>query len=591
MRTIVAATAITILAAVGVPAMANTAVSSTSKPQPPPKIPKRKLSRQIPSFTTQPRVVGAKGKYVIQASVMLHPWRTATRNQSALKDKYRIRIDVAKPGTQIRYVGLDKKSRKQGLMWSGKVGPRVIDATGNYTLSVSVPQKVATSLASDTRRQRWNRMRMTVLHRKDVSPQIPGREALQLAQSGPLQKSRRPELARLSGNGQSTTETMWLINYTPFDLDMSFQGVNCISDDQWSGSLGSYGYVSANVQIYTSGTAMANDFSSADSLSSAAVTALKGSAQQAGQQAANAGSALFTPSGAASEAVSWAVDFIGDFIKALEDQSCKNQPTLWTTSAVVTGSSVPPSDDSGWFGVNQSGGLAPSLVTFPSGASASQMLGAQSSTQWQWQQGDPEPSANGSFNWAGGLMSMDEGSSMAYYFESDASNPTGYGPAPTVWPPNPAVQNSAGLTATWDGANMVLNCNPGQWDLYNPWGDSLAITPGALSPPNNNAYSSNQMYMQVAYNGTDASGDPVFNEPFTGVEPVTAYSTQTQAFTIDSSALQGISVTQWQCSVGAAIQVQNWAVPASWPSLLGPTPNGTWWNAPNLIVSAPYVAP
>ena len=572
-----------------------------SKPQP--DFPRKKLNKQMPRFATQPKVMKNGTRYAVEAKVTLTPWRTKNRNVQALPDKAKVSLDVSKKEVLARTVGLTKKSRKQGLMWSGKIGPKVVKNTDTYTISLPVPKKVGRSLASQPPKQQRQRLRMTVEHMKDVSPDVKAREGTQVAQSG-TSASTPKRAASLSGNGESTSTYGYLWNYTPFDLNVSAQGVNCISQFQWSGSLSENGaWYSQEVQIYTSGSAMANDYSTADTLSSDAITALKSSAEQAGQNAASAGSALFTPSGAVSAAVGWAVGFTEDFIKDIVDNSCSSQPSLFTTSAAVDGvGGVAPADE-GLYGVNVSGDYwKPSQVTFPAEFDINEMNGAQTSTLWHYNGGSPQPSGPGSFNWAGGLMTMASnaggnavnpaGFQVSHYFESDAANPTGFGPAPTVWPLDSANANSAGLTAQWDSGNMLLNCSPGQWDLYNPWGETLALTPGALSPPNNEASSGNQMYMQVSYNGTDAEGAAVYNESFTGVEPVTTFDSGTQTFTIDSSSLQGITVDEWQCSIGASIQVQNWAVPSAWPTVyMGSTPNGAWWNAPNVIVTAPYVAP
>lgn len=574
---------------------AATPAPATAKPKPPPKIPRKRLDKQMPRFATQPKVVKGGHQYAVQAKVRLIPWHTETRNIKARADKFRVTLDVAKKSVQVRYVGLSKKSRKQGLMWSGKIGPQVVTKAGTFTISLPVTKQVGKSLAAQSPKQQRKRLRMTVEHRKDARQTVKGRDVIQLAQSGQSEDSLQPKAkgATLSGNGESTSSTSYINNLTPYNAQASVQGVNCVSDDQWSGQLQAYQSVSYTFQVYTSGSSMANDYSDANTLSADAITALKSSATSAAQNAANAGTALFTPSGAASAAVTWAEDFVGDFIKTLVANSCSSQPSLVTTSLVLTEWGMnPASPHYPYFGLNTAMPDNPSAVSFPTGFDGDSLNGSQSSTQWHWNNGNPVPAGPGSFNWAGGLMSVGNDGSIFYLLEADSNNPTGYGPVPAVYPPNSAVENSASLTATWNAGSMVLNCDPGEWDLENPWGASLAMTPGALSPPNNGAYSTNQMYMQVSYNGTDASGTQVYNQTFTGVEPLTAFSTEAQAFTIDPSALQGITVDQWQCSIGASIQVQDWAVPTSWPTqYLTSTPNGSWWNAPNLIATAPYVAP
>jgi hypothetical protein len=599
MRKVLAAgTAVTLLfAAAPTTAIHANAPAASEKPTPPPEIPKRKLSKQLPKFATQPKVVKSGKKYAVQARVRLIPWHTSKRHVADKADTMKVSLAVATKNREIRYVGLSEK----GLLWSGKVGPQVVKRTGTYLVSIPVTKKVGRSLASQTPKQQRQRLRLTVEHRKDVRSQIDGRDVIQLAQSGvdsdKLAGTSKQEGAHLSDDGRSYTTVAEMTNYTPFVLDMSAQGVNCVSSGSWTGTVNSYFTVQYSAQIYTSGTTMANNYDSAGVLVSAAVNALTESAKSAAQSAEAAGAALFTPEGAIAEAADWQINFITDFIKNLVADSCSSQPSLYTTSAAVTGASDPLlRTQDGYYGFNASNPSAPSLVTFPPGSSAYQMYGAQSSTTWNHNGGSPQPSGPGSFNWAGGLISMtgtwSDGFEVGYYFESNAANPTGFGPAPAVWPPNGGVTNSGSLTAQWNGGNMVLSCDPGEWNLFNPWGSSLAITPGALTPANTNQYSGNQMYMAVAYNGTDAQGNEVYNESFTGVEPVTAYSTETQSFTVDSSVLQGITVDEWQCSVGTALEVGDWSIPSAWPTAyMGTNPNGSWTNAPNMVLTAPYVAP
>ena len=38
-------------------------------------------------------------------------------------------------------------------------------------------------------------------------------------------------------------------------------------------------------------------------------------------------------------------------------------------------------------------------------------------------------------------------------------------------------------------------CNPGQWSVSNPWGDTVAMYPA----PNGNKYTTNQAYLQWSY--------------------------------------------------------------------------------------------
>jgi hypothetical protein len=574
------------------------------------KLPKRQLVREMPKFAKQPHAVKTASGWQIVADVQLSPWRTTKRNSGAQWDKVSYQLQVSKKGQPIRTVSLAPKDQKN-LLTKKRVKPVVVKKAGRYSVAIPLSSKVAKTLATQSRKQQRQRIRVTIEHRKDVRRAVPGRDVTQIAQSGPLQRGSRassssPQAAgaQLANDSNEPGVTFWLYNYTPFDAQVTFQGTQCISDTSYGGTIDSYSTWMVSGEVFNTGQAAAYSTSETESLSQGAVTALQQSATQASKNAVASGAALFTPEGAASAAVSWAGDFIVDLVKGLSANSCKNLPTLYTTSMVAT--SVGNESTTTPYSYNNSDSvLAPVVPTVPpTSTMINSTVGAQTSTQWHWNDNNPEPASNGAFNWAGGLISMapqnnswestdgvNYNTNVAWYFISDGANQTGMGPEPNVWPPTSGNLASPSLTASWDSDGYAnLTCDPGEWSVSNPWGDTVSMYPN----PNGNTYTTNQAYLAWGYNGT-LNGEPVYNQSFDDIPPVTAFSQKPQYQTIDTTVLgdlpDGTQITEWVCTVSASLQVQSWDVPSGWPASLGSSPNGAWWSAPNIVLTAPYVAP
>lgn len=594
-------TACLIIAALAV--TANTALPATAGETPPAPtrkpLPKRELVRQMPAFTSPPRLVKTNSNWQIVTTVRLSPWRTATGNTRALWDKVTYHLQVAKKGQAIRSVSLSREDQKN-LLSKQQLRPVVVKQPGRYTVAFPISERVAATLSGQPQRQQRKRVRVTIEHRKDVRRTVKGRDVTQVTQSGATLTRARGG-AQLTSNAENTV-TFWLYNYTPFDSQISFQATQCMSDTSWTGDIDSGATWMVNGWIDNTGQNGVYSQSDSQNLSQGAVSALQSSATQASQNAIDSGAALFTATGAVSAAVGWAGDFLVDFLQNLSANSCKNLPTLYTTSLVAT--DVGNVSTTAAYAYNSSANvLAPVASELPpTNAMINSTVGAQTSTQWHWNGNNPQPASNGAFNWAGGLISMapennsyeadgllDYNTNVAWYYISDGGNQTGMGPEPNVWPASPNDPDSPSLTANWNGNNMVLTCDPGQWSISNPWSDSLALSP----PPNTNEFSANQAYLSWAYNGT-LNGEPVYAQPFPDVPAVTKFATTPQQQQISSEVLKalpaGTKITEWVCTVSAAVQVQSWAVPKGWPSALGSTPNGSWWSAPNVVVTTPYVS-
>lgn len=599
-RVTAALTVVTVAASLNV---ASPATAGEVRPAPQTvALPKRKLVQQMPEFLNAPRLQRSGGNPRIVAEVRLNPWRTRSRNTSRLWDTVSYRLQVSKKSQAIRSVSLAPKAQRS-LIARKRVKPTVVQRAGRTTVAFPISEKVARSLSGQSAREQRQRIRITVEHRKDVRASVPGRDVTQVVQSGTIRSPRRSG-AQLANTSSAPPVTFWLYNYTPFDGQVSVQGTQCISDISYGGSINSNATWMVNGFIENSGQQGAYSQSDSQSLSQGAITSLQSSASQAASNSVASGASLYTPTGAVSAAVSWAGDFLVDFLQDLSANSCKNLPTLYTTSFVAQ--SVGNESTTQPYSYNNAESVlapvSPSLP--PTSAMITSTVGAQTSTQWHWNDNNPEPASNGAFNWAGGLISMapqnnswesSDGTSyntnVAWYFVSDGANQTGMGPEPNVWPGIPGDPDSPSLNANWNSnGDAVLTCDPGQWSVSNPWSDSLALSP----PPNTNTYSGNQAYLSWGYNGT-VNGQPVYGQPFPDVSPVTKFATTAQQQQINSQVLAdlpaGTKITEWVCTVSASVQVQSWAVPSGWPSGLGSTPNGAWWSAPNVVVTTPYVAP
>lgn len=580
----------------------------------------RKLRKMMPTFVAQPTVTrgatkagatpivrGDSGKrWMVSAEVLIRPWRTTKTNRSSKWDTVSLRLGVSKPGVAIRKVSLDPRAQSKALMTTAKVKQRVVKKAGVYRVSVPVSARVGRSLAKQSIKKQRKRIQFSILQHRDVIKSVSGREGTQVQQSGlrtlPTKQKRVAGTRSSSAKNQSWYATF--NNFTPFDGQFSFQATQCMDASQVNAyPVQAGGWNSLSATVFNSGTQYANSQGSIQSNSQGVVNSLSGSASTAAANAEISGSALYSPGGAVSAATSWATTFVVDFLTGLGSNSCANQPALFTTSFVAQSVSPSASTSGAYIPGTNSATVNPVAAQVPpTSAMFSSALGAQTSTSWHWNDSQPVPSGPGSFNWAGGLMSnagansvfndqIDTMSSIGMYFATTGDNLTGAGPSPQVWPPDPNIPGSPSLTAQWDGNNMALGCTPGEWQVANPWGDSLS-----MDLPNSGKYTTQQMYLAVGYNGTQ-NGVPVTNQPLPGVEPITVFSQAEQTIEVTSSALQqlppGTTISEWVCTVSAALQVQAWDLPSSWPGVLSVngSPNGAWWSAPNVVLTAPYVGP
>ncbi len=585
-------------AGVGLAPVPATAASSTISTVEAPRLgstpsaargePRPNIKFRGPQFVVQPRLVGRN----LVFAVSVNPHRTADNNSSAKADILRGQIDVSRSGVAISTVGLDRKDRTKQLIFTTKFKERVVRRAGRIEYQIRLPLAVARSLAATPISERTTRVRVVLVHAKDTNPSLPWRETLSLAQS-----NIRPERSRVATERRKAPNIMvgttW-VNQTPFILQVSVQPTQCLDMPQWTGTIAPGGNFEGSATVLESGNP--NGLSTWQNLGQSAVTSLKGAAEDAGQDAIKGGAESFTPEGAIDVVVDFTTSFLIRFITTnLEQPTCENTPTTWVISTVATG--LPLTTDNGlplplWQG-SDAGAVAEWAGNsggnpFQSGpeqtvAQLMSTLGAQTSVQWNWNDGNVVADGPGSSYFSGGLIQTATSSKSGwidtnFYYQNNAQN--SYGPIQTS---NVTLSGWAGTNPNGNTPAVSLTCNTGIWSFTSPWG---SYSYDLSSPPNSS--SSSQLVMSFYYNGVDGSGNSVTGQPIPGIGTITSNYADSyqQEVWVDQSTIQSIiqsngygMITSWGCSVQAQSQVPSFQEPPGWPSG-GNTSNLSWYSVP-----------
>ncbi len=584
-----AAAASSTISTVEAPRLGSASTPSAARGEPRPNIKFRG-----PQFVVQPRLVGRNLTFVVK----VNPHRTADNNSSAKADILRGQVDVSRSGVAIRTVGLDPKTRAEKLIFTTQLKERVVRRAGRIEYRIRLPLAVARSLAATPVRNRTTRVRVVLVHAKDTDPRLRVRETLELAQSSiePLPTARsRAAIDRLRTAPRSSNVYVagYLKNNTPFTLQVSVQPSQCVDMTQWTGTLDpGQSVTDPSTVILYSGSS--NGLSTWQGLSRAAVTALGPAALQAGQNAINQGAASFSPEGAISNGVTFAEDFMVQFITNLRKSSCSDTPATWVVSAVALQLPEPlyqgANGGASW-AVNSTGqpfssGPAQTLTQLAS------TLGAQTSVQWNWNGGNVAATGAGASYFSGGLIQttintwktggLDTGVNTTFSYQ----NNTGavYGPKQMS---NITLTATSGIDPSEGTPAVNLTCNTGNWSLVSPWG---GLQYDLSSPPNNLPVTSGQLVTGFYYNGVDGSGNNLTGQVIQGVDSVVSgYTGNLPAQVwVDQSTIQSIiqsngggTITSWGCTVQALSQVPAFQNPnaSGWPSNNGTT-NLSWYSQP-----------
>ncbi len=546
-----------------------------------------------PRFVVQPGLEGRNLVFVVK----VNPYRTASKHRSAKPDLLRGRIDVSRRGVAIRTVGLDPKTRAKKLIFTTRIKTRVVQHADRIQYQIRLPLAVARSLAATSVRNRTTRVRVVLEHAKDTDRRLPVRQTLELAQSSmkPLPTVRsRAETDRLSSTGSNVILQMNLENITPFTLQVSVQPTQCLSTmAQWTGTMSPGQYVFVDALVLYSGST--NDLTLWQDLSRSAVTALQQAAVSAGQNAINQGAASFSPEGAISNGVTFAEDFVVDFITdaLLKHNSCADSPATAVVSGVATGLPLPlwqgPNGGASW-AVN-SAGQAVQSVSVQTPAQLASTLGALTSVQWNWNGGNVAANGAGASYFSGGLIQTSSkaftipgqlGQFVDTTFSYQNNADTTYGPQQES---NITLTAIPGIDPNENNAPGVnLTCNAGNWSLLSPWS---TYNYDLSNPPNSSA--SGDLVTSFYYNGVDGSGNSVFGQSIPNIGTTKSGYTgnyQPQVW-VDQSTIQSIiqglgggTITNWGCSVQAQTQVPSFLNPPdAWPSN-STTSNLGWYSEP-----------
>ncbi len=543
-----------------------------------------------PQFVVQPRLVGRN----LVFTVKVNPHRTADNNSSAKADILRGQVDVSRSGVAIGTVGLDRKDRTKQLIFTTKLKERVVRRAGRIEYQIRLPLAVARSLAATPVRNRTTRVRVVLVHAKDTKPSLRWRETLELSQSSleplPTARSRAAtDRLRTAPRSSNITPPTMLINSTPFGLQVSVQATQCVGGPtQWTGYLGP-GQQLTNYSSTILYSGSPHEVSTWKTLSQDAVTALKSSAVTAGQNLINQGAVSFSPVGAISNGVTFAEEFVVDFITdALRQNTCADTPATWVISAVATVLPLPL-----WQGAND-GAVAQWAVnsdgqSFQSGPAQSSKqlastLGAQTSVQWNWNGGNIAANGAGASYFSGGLIQTffkDPYFNVTTFSYQNNANYT-YGP---ILSSNISLTAISGIDPNEGTPGVNLTCNTGNWSLVSPWGTySYYLS----NPPNSLPESTGSLVTGFYYNGVDGSGNSVTGQPIPNVGSLISGYTdnfQPPSVWVDQSAIQniiqttGVTITSWGCSVQAQTQVPSFQNPPGWPSNSN-TSNLSWYSQP-----------
>ncbi len=556
-----------------------------------------KIRNKGPRFMIQPRLVGRNLFFVVK----VNPYRTAGKHRSAKLDLLSGHVDVSRRGTAIRTVGLNPKSRAKKLIFTAQLKTRFVRRAGRIQYQIRLPLAVARSLAQTSVRYRNARVRVVLVHRKDTDRRLRVRQTLVLAQSSlerlPTARSRAAtDRLRTAPRSENVDLYGFLSNNTPFTLQMSVQPTQCVDMTQWTGTLSSGQQLwDPNSVILYSGSS--NGLSTWQNLSHEAVSALNQAAVQAGQIAIDFGAASFTPEGAASDGLTFGLDFVSHFITdALWNKTCADTPATWVISAVATGLPLPLWQGPLWQGETEpwtwavgSDGNPATSVPVQTPAQLASTLGAQTSVQWNWNGGSIAANGAGASFFSGGLLQatkhdVNDGYQTTIFYQNNAE--ITYGPIQTS---NIQMTAITGTDPSENTPGVNLACNTGNWELLSPWGGySYSLS----SPPNSSA--SGHLVTSFYYNGVDGSGNPMTGQPIPYVPAIESdYSPNVPLQQwVDQTTIKSIiqnngggTITSWGCSIQAQTEVPAFVEPPGWPSSSG-TSNLGWYSTP-LNATAP----
>ncbi len=589
------------ISAAKVSRLASTVSPSTDQPR------NDKAQRRGPQFVVQPRLVGRNLFFVVS----VHLYRTVGQHRSAMTDLLRGSVDVSHRYLAIRTVGLDPKTRAKKLIFSTQLQRRFLRSTNQIQYRIRLPLAVARSLAATSIRYRRARVRVVLVHAKDTDQRLAVHQTLELAGSDirPLPRAHSQAATKqLSGAGTNRPDLAVyasVTNNTPFNLQVTVQGTQCVYNTQWNGILWP-GQVVVDTDAYVTRSGPTGSLNSWVGLSKSAVTALQQPALNGGQNAIKHNANDFSSPGAINNGVSFAADFISDFIddKSLTS-SCSDTPATWVTSGVAVELPLPvwqgffPKQTPGAWAINSYGDTDSSGPQQTKEQLASS-LGALSSVQWNFDDGNAGSETPGASYFSSGLLQTTElndespGSremSTVFYYQNNANH--SYGPS----------QSSKGTMTATMGVNPAngtpavnLICNTSSWSLVSPWSSFSSYSYDLSSPPNYSPTASSSLVTSFYYNLINGSGDFVIGLPIPGVNSIVsgyADNSQPQVW-VDQSTIENIFqnnngqyLSSWGCSVQAQSQVPSFQQPQGWPSN-NSTLNLGWYSPPiNVTVPNP----
>ncbi len=221
-----------------------TASASTAKPGA--KLTPGQLRDKMPYFSEQPSLVGNDLVFALDVD----PMRDEVTKGPELLDRIGGSLVISRKGIDLRDPSqIDASSQPAGKALSRNLQTRTVKTSGAQQYRIALPKAVAASLRNESKRGLAHRVRVVMWNDKDTDPTAQGYDRRQVMGSfappyiTDFLASRRLERAAASEGGatRSLTRsaasannastypgTVLIYNGSPFDLDMSFNNVQCM---------------------------------------------------------------------------------------------------------------------------------------------------------------------------------------------------------------------------------------------------------------------------------------------------------------------------------------------------------------------------
>lgn len=468
----------------------------------------KNFGESIPVVIRQPSIQGR----TLSIGVRFTAWRTSSRHLASKWDKFQGQIRIAKKSYKIRNVTSSSADAAK-IAYKTTSKKKTLRASGTKDFKFKLPKSVAKTLRSYTKKQLLTHVQFVARHWKDVT-RVRGYDAQLIGQSDQrpaVKKSRirsgtvvTGPLKRNPENTQNPKISTDIMNYSPFTLSGSMAGSNCMDGVSTVNAT-----LTPGSTLWGSAYPMVNSGSSDGQSSWKSVTQntvnTVGATAKTNSGAFEEGIAAATTPGLVGAGTEFATTFLGNMISNIAKNACQNSAqsqTLtmsWTATDYTPGTAYSAADWNEYgtqgpgFGTSQT--IAQSGAAITNSVPVSNQLsttelglypGAQSSVQWNWNDGNVNMDGPGASYFSGGLtaisqvwnLGVDGGGAGGLYVGNwtfaltfDDTAVAQYGPdfnsdvtanigAPSQYPINCVIPSDAELITPFPGASVESFSNP-----------------------------------------------------------------------------------------------------------------------------------